>query len=71
MAEQFNEFDDPMICLATAHPAKFPEAVAQATGRDDLAKHPTLEALRNAPTRCKVIANDATAVRDFIEAHAG
>ncbi len=71
VAEQFNEFDDPMICLATAHPAKFPEAVAQATGRDDLAKHPTLEALRNAPTRCKVIANDATAVRDFIEAHAG
>jgi threonine synthase len=24
--------DEPMVCLATAHPAKFPDAVEQATG---------------------------------------
>ena len=70
VANQFNELDEPMICLATAHPAKFPDAVAEATGRHDLAQHPTLEALRYAPTRCEVIANDLTAIRDFVDARA-
>ena len=69
VAEQFNEFDDPMICLATAHPAKFPQAIQDATGQD-LAHHPVLEALLKAPVRCEVLDNSATAVRDYLAARA-
>ena len=69
VAEQYNELDEPLICLATAHPAKFPEAIEDATG-EDLAHHPTLEALKDAPTRCEVIENHAGAVKDFLAARA-
>lgn len=69
VAEQFNELDDPMICLATAHPAKFPDAIEDATG-EDLAHHPTLDALDKAPTRCEVIANSADAVKAYLAARA-
>jgi len=40
----------PTICLATAHPAKFSGAITQALGAD-LAKHPTLEALKSLDLR--------------------
>lgn len=58
--------DAPMICLATAHPAKFPDAVRRATGRD-AAHHPILDALESLPTRCQVLAADERAVRAFVE----
>lgn len=58
--------DAPMICLATAHPAKFPEAVRRATGRD-AAHHPVLDALESLPTRCRVLPADEQAVRAFVE----
>lgn len=69
VASQFNELDEPMICLATAHPAKFSKAIREATG-EDLAHHPSLEALRNAPTRCEIIANSAEAVKAYLAARA-
>jgi len=56
---------EPVLALATAHPAKFPEAIKKATG-EDLARHPAIDALAGLPTRCKVVANDAEAVRRFI-----
>ena len=56
---------DPIICLATAHPAKFPEAIREATG-EDLAHHPAIEALADLPTRREVLPNDPQAVRDFL-----
>ena len=56
---------DPIICLATAHPAKFPEAIREATG-DDLAHHPAIDALTDLPTRRDVLPNDPQAVRDFL-----
>lgn len=59
----------PMVCLATAHPAKFPEAIARATGHGDLATHPTLDALADLPTRCTTIPTSETAVMHFIEEH--
>lgn len=62
--------DEPMICLATAHPAKFSDAIKQATGQD-LAHHPVLDALSSAPTRCERLPNDEQAVREFLAAHAG
>lgn len=70
VAEQHNELEDPMICLATAHPAKFPDAIEDATGQDDLAHHPTLDALQNAPTRFQVIDNSADAVKTYLAARA-
>ena len=70
VAEQFNEFDDPVVCLATAHPAKFPAAIDQALGRPGLARHPVLDALATLPTRCKTLPADPAAVRDFLSANA-
>ena len=69
VAEQFNELDEPMICLATAHPAKFPQAIQDATERD-LAHHPALDALLQAPTRCEVLENCVAAVKDYLAARA-
>ena len=59
----------PMICLATAHPAKFPQAIRDATG-EDLAHHPALDALADAPTRCDRLPNDEKAVRAYVAARA-
>jgi threonine synthase len=61
--------DVPMVALACAHPAKFPEAVAAATGR-----RPELPArlsdLRERPERRPRLANDLAAVEDYVRAHA-
>ena len=56
----------PMICLATAHPAKFGDAVTRATGDPSLARHPILDALANLPTRCEILPPDTAVVRDFV-----
>ncbi|MHC4982244.1 MAG: threonine synthase [Planctomycetota bacterium] len=65
VAESKGLQDGPVICLATAHPAKFPDAIKQATGRD-LAHHPKIDSLAELPTRCEVLPNDTQAVRNFI-----
>lgn len=59
---------EPMVCLATAHPAKFPDAIVEAIGEP--ATHPVLDALEGAETRCTSIGNDEVAVRAIIEAQA-
>lgn len=69
VAEPFAQEGEPMICLSTAHPAKFNGAIEQAMGRD-IAHHPTLDALSDAPTRCERLPNDEKAVRDFVAARA-
>jgi threonine synthase len=61
--------DEPMICLATAHPAKFPDAIRRATGDDRLARHPELDALAGRPQRRTELPASAAAVRDFIRRH--
>jgi len=58
--------DTPTVCLATAHPAKFSEAITQATGQD-LARHPKLDALRELPTRCESVPAEAAVVQRLIE----
>jgi len=65
VAGQYNELEPPIVCLATAHPAKFPEAIQEATG-EDLAHHPSLDALETAETRCENIANSAAAVKAYL-----
>ena len=57
----------PVMCLATAHPAKFPAAIEQATGLAQVAKHPAIDAIMNMKTRCVDLPNDKEAVRDFIK----
>jgi threonine synthase len=66
VAEQALDADVPMICLATAHPAKFPDAIREATGRD-IARHPTLEALTGKPARSVTLPADESAIRAFVE----
>ena len=62
--------ETPMVCLATAHPAKFPEAVGTATG-----ERPGLPArmadLFEREERFTVLPNDLGAVQRFIEAASG
>jgi threonine synthase len=58
--------DDPLICLATAHPAKFPAAIREALGAD-VAHHPSIAALAGLPTRCDTLPASAPAVREYIE----
>jgi threonine synthase len=58
--------EDPIVILSTAHPAKFPDAVAQATGQ----KVPLprrLAALYDGVERVTVLPHDLAAVRVFIE----
>jgi threonine synthase len=59
----------PMIALATAHPAKFPDAVARATGvRPSLPPH--LEDLIGRRETFDILPNDQKAVETFINARA-
>jgi len=61
--------DGPMVCLATAHPAKFPESVDAAIGRK-VAKHPRLDGLENAPSRRTVLPARVAEVQAFVAANA-
>ena len=56
----------PVICLATAHPAKFPDAIKDATGESNLATAPEIEALKGKPTRKFNLPADAGAVAAFV-----
>jgi threonine synthase len=62
-------YPGPVVCLATAHPAKFPEAVDEAVGAP-VARHPRLERLRGLPSRTTVIPASLAAVRAFLDEHA-
>ncbi|MEJ0072051.1 MAG: threonine synthase [Pseudomonadota bacterium] len=60
----------PMIALATAHPAKFPDAVRAATGVT-VSLPPHLAHLMTARERVTVLPNDRAAVADFIQTTLG
>ncbi len=68
VAEDQRTADVPMITLATAHPAKFPAAVEQASD-----VHPPLPSrmsdLYERPERVTRIANDLVAIEDHIKRH--
>jgi threonine synthase len=56
----------PVVCMATAHPAKFPDAVERATGvRPALPDH--MADLFDRPERYDVLPADADAVRTHVE----
>jgi threonine synthase len=62
--------DTARVCLATAHPAKFGEAVEQATGTPAPVP-PEIAALEGMPTRCDVMDANLDTVRAFVVAHIG
>ena len=58
----------PMVTVATAHPAKFPDAVEKATGVRP-ALPPALADLMERPERVSALPNDRRRVQDFILEH--
>jgi threonine synthase len=65
VAREHLEVSTPMITLATAHPAKFPAAVAEATGVEP--QLPLwLGELYEKPERFETLQNDQSALQDFI-----
>lgn len=67
LAEDIDK-DTNIICLSTAHPAKFPEAVNKAVGIDP-EKPEGVKALEGLPRKCSEIENDTEKVKAFIEAN--
>jgi threonine synthase len=59
----------PVVCLATAHPAKFGAAVTKAIGKPPELP-PGLKDLENKESRCEVLDPDVKAVQDYIVRHA-
>lgn len=59
----------PMICLATAHPAKFPEAVKKAIDKEPPKPHRIAE-LEEKEKRFEVLPVDVERVKRYIEEHA-
>ena len=54
-----------VVTFATAHPAKFPEAVVRATGTlPD--PPPALAAVTSRPERCASLPNDVASIKDFV-----
>jgi threonine synthase len=67
-AEACREPGIPVITLATAHPAKFPDAVERATGvRPPLPAH--VADLFERTERIVSLPNDLRSVEDFVAAH--
>ena len=65
-AKQLCGTEEPVLCIATAHPAKFPEAVEQAT--DIVPTHPSLDALSGLAQRKQSLDADLPAVKHFLAA---
>jgi threonine synthase len=59
----------PVICLSTAHPAKFGETVTKAIG---IAPEmpPAIAALAGKKSRCELMDPDRNLIQDFIRKHA-
>ena len=67
--KEFRDVGRPMVCLATAHPAKFGEAVSRAIGRAPELP-PDLAALREADSRCEILDADIGQIKAYLMEHA-
>ena len=56
----------PMVCLATAHPAKFPEAIETSGIEADLTLPPHMSDLMNREERYEVLQNELKALQTYI-----
>ncbi len=68
-ARQLRRPGCPLVCLATAHPAKFGDVVQRAIGREPELP-PALAGLVGLPSRCELLDAEAGLVRDFVARHA-
>ncbi|MCI5145166.1 MAG: threonine synthase [Candidatus Electrothrix sp. AR3] len=59
----------PVVCLATAHPAKFGQAVQKATG-EEVDLPPALAELTKLESHCEVVNADKELIRQYVEQHA-
>ena len=67
--EAAKNIEGPVVTLATAHPAKFPDAVQKAVGeRPDLPDH--LSDLFDKEEHFDVLPNDLSAVQNYVREHA-
>ncbi len=60
--------DYPVICLATAHPAKFPDAVNRAIGQDP-ERPASLDGLEKRGRRCEIVEADISIIKGFLSKH--
>ena len=67
VAEAHLQPDCPTACLATAHPAKFQDAIQRAVG-ENIAHHPAIDSLFDLPTRCDTLPAEREAIVEFINA---
>ncbi|MFQ5558505.1 MAG: threonine synthase [Acidimicrobiales bacterium] len=65
VAERLRRPDETVVTFATAHPAKFPDAVQRATGVE-VPLPPHLADLLERPERCQSLADDLALVEDFV-----
>ncbi len=64
-ARRLENAPGPVVILSTAHPAKFPDAVARAIGSPPPVP-PRLAGLENRPERMEILAKNLPLIRDFI-----
>jgi threonine synthase len=59
----------PVVCLATAHPAKFGDAVRKAIGKE-VELPPALAGLSQLESRCELMDADAALIREHLRKNA-
>ena len=62
------KIDTPIVCLATAHPSKFPESVKKAIGQSPI-NHPRLEQLNNLEERKVILPAHEMTIRRYMESN--
>jgi threonine synthase len=68
VGNQLRTPDMPLLCLSTAHPAKFEDSIRRSIP-DMVPHHPILDALEGKPTRKVNLDADVDAVKAYIEQH--
>ncbi len=68
-AEGLGERDRPTVCLATAHPAKFGQAVKSAIGSEPPLP-PVIAGLEGKESRCQLLAAKSDAIKEYVSKNA-
>ena len=68
VAQSVRDASLPLVCMATAHPAKFDDVIQEALPGLEVS-HPALEALKGLPARSTQLPNDREAVKAIIAEH--
>ncbi len=58
----------PVVCLATAHPAKFGDAVKEATG-EEVVFPPALQGILDSESRCEIKESNTETIKEYIKIH--